>query len=151
MNRYLEVDSSVMDVFYKVLNERFPAYGNIKFKLMFDTKKRMRKGKLVLASTELTNEKIRHFTATEDLPEGYDYLIILDEVAWVHASDADRERIISHELNHVFIDEKGNYKLIDHDVEDFLVEIKRNEDNPDWAYDLAALTKSIYEQKEDMD
>ena len=149
MSRYYEAPEDVVNIFYEVLNERFPGFANIKFRLMFDTKKRMRKGKLVMASTEAVNDKIRFLSADAVAPEGYDYLIIIDEVVWEYASEDDRKRLFSHELNHVFIDDKGNYKIIDHDVEDFIVEIKRNEDKPEWASDLAFTVIAAYEQSVD--
>ncbi len=150
VNRYLPVGQDVESVFYEVLNARFPGMINIKFKLLMDTKKRMKKGRLTLASTELANEKIKYFSADDASPEGVDYIIILDSVAWEYAQDDDKRRIISHELCHVFVDEKGKYKLIDHDITDFIAEIKRNEDKPDWVGDLGDLVNSIYDQEKEM-
>jgi len=147
MNRYIEVTENVMIVFNEVLQERFPGFVNIKFKLLFDTKKRMKKGKLVLATTELVNEKVKMLSADDYAPEGYDYLIIIDSVVWEYAQEDDKKRLISHELNHVFIDEKGRYKILDHDIEDFFVEIERNVDKPNWASDLAFTAETIYGQE----
>jgi len=149
MNRYLPASQDLENVFYEVLNDRFPGMVNIQFKLLFDTKKRLKKGKLILATTELANEKIKYFSADEAAPEGVDYIIIVDSVAWEYAQEDDKRRIISHELCHVFVDEKGKYKLIDHDITDFIAEIKRNEDKPYWINDLGDLVESIYEQEKE--
>ena len=147
MNRYLPAGQDLENVFYAVLNDRFPGMANIKFRLLLDTKKRMKKGRLTLASVELTNEKIKYFSADDESPEGVDYIIIIDSVAWEYAHDDDKRRIISHELCHVFVDEKGKYKLIDHDLIDFFSEVKLNEDKPSWANDLGDLVESIYDQE----
>jgi hypothetical protein len=147
MNRYIEANENLYEIFNEVLQERFPGFVNIKFKLLFDTKRRMKKGKLVLATTELVNEKVKLLSADDVAPEGYDYLIIVDSVVWEYAQEDDKHRLISHELNHVFIDEKGKYKILDHDVEDFFVEIERNADKPNWASELAFTAEAVYEQE----
>lgn len=149
MNRYIDGSADLITVFTTVLNRDFPNLAGIRFKLVFDTKKRMSKGKLILASTELVNEKLRFFTSDEDAPEGFDYITTVDSVAWEYASPEDKERIVSHELNHVFIDEKGKLKLVSHDVEDFAREVQKNASNPGWAQDLALVTQTIYEQSEE--
>ncbi len=149
MNRYLDANDDLEAVFQKVIAERFPMLSDVQFKLIFDNKKRVAKGNLVLASVELVNEKVRFLTTDNLIPEGYDYLLNVDAVAWEYATIEDKERLISHELNHVHIDEKGKLKIIGHDVEDFAREIQRNVDNPNWAENLATLTLAIYEQDED--
>jgi hypothetical protein len=149
MSRYLDASASLAEVFTDVMTKDFPGLFGVNFKLLFDTKKRISKGQLCLASVELANEKLRFFTADGSSPEGYDYILIVDSVAWEYATDDDKRKLISHELNHVFIDEKGKLKIVGHDVEDFAREIQKNVDNPGWADDLGLLTQSIYEQEED--
>ena len=150
MNRYLPAEQGVENVFYEVLNDRFPGMINIKFKLLMDTKKRMKKGRLTLASTELANEKIKYFSTDDQAPEGVDYVIILDSVAWEHASQEDKVRLISRQLCKVFIDEKGNFKLITFDIFDFISEIERNKTDSNWLKKLNELVFDIYEQKKDI-
>lgn len=150
MGRYLDASANLEEVFGEVLLKDFPGLFGINFKLIFDTKKRMSKGKLTLASVESVTEKLKFFTTDGNNADGYDFLIIVDSVAWEYASDEDKKRLISHELNHVFIDDKGKLKIVGHDVEDFAKEIKKNIDNPGWAGDLATLTLAIYEQEEDL-
>ena len=149
MSRYFDATGELSGVFNKLLNERFLAFTPLKFKLLFDNKKRMSKGRLVMASTDLVNERLRFLTADDFAPEGYDYIITVNSLAWENANDEARERLLSHELNHVFIDEKGKLKLLGHDVEDFAAEIHRNINNPNWALNLEMLTLAIYEQSED--
>jgi len=150
VNRYMDVDESVADVFNEVVNSRFPVYANLAVKLVFDTKKKVQKGNIVLASIEIANEKVRFLTKEEtDNGEGVDYILYVDSVAWENANPNDRKRMISHELRHIFIDEKGKLKLIDHDVQDFKAELALNVDDPDWGNKLSMLVEAIYNQKED--
>ena len=151
MTRYEDVAQDVKDLFYKLVEDRFPVHNGTRFMLVFDTKKRMRQGKLILASIETTNDKTRFLTSSNDNPDGFDYLVVIDKLAWETASVEDRARILSHELCHAYIDEKGKYKIIDHDIQDFLAEIKRNEATPDWGTKLTALVGAIYEQKSDQE
>lgn len=149
MSRYVEGSENLRAVVTEVLNTRFQMFSSLNIKLVFDTKKRLSKGNVVLSSVELANEKVRFLTADNDNPEGFDYIMVVDSVAWEYASDEDKRRLVSHELNHIFIDEKGKLKIVGHDVEDFALEIQRNVDKPNWSFDLATLTTSIYEQSED--
>lgn len=149
MSRYVDATEEVYNVFYDVVEESFPGYIPIMFKIVMDTKKRISKGKLVMASIELLNDKTRFLTTSDDVPEGYDFLLILDDVVWKYASDKDRRRIISHELNHVFVDEKGKYKIVGHDIEDFIEEIKKNADDPEWAKNLTLVAMAAYDQKDE--
>jgi hypothetical protein len=148
--RYEECTDELVEVFLDVLESRFPAYQNLNFKLIFDTKQRMSKGRLVFASIELASPKIKFFSKDDVAVDGYDYVIIVDKKAWELASATNKKRIISHELRHVFIDEKGNYKIIGHEIEDFYAEIKLNQDDPEWAVELGSLVKAVYEQEKEL-
>lgn len=149
-NRYLDCNDGLVGVFMDVLEERFPMYGNLTFKLVFDTKKRISKGKIRLASIEVANEKLKYFSKDEIAVEGYDYVLIVDEKAWDLASDKDKKRLISHELRHVLIDENGKCKVVDHDITDFVIEVKLNEDDPDWGFKLSRLVTDVYDQEKEM-
>ena len=150
MHRFVDVDDSVVEVLLDTLEERFPNLAQLKIKLVFDTKRRIKLGKIVLASTEIASEKIKFFSRDKVAVDGYDVVIIFDRKAWELASDKDRKRIMSHELRHIFITEKGKVKLLSHDVSDFIAEQKLNADDPDWGIKLAQLTDSIYEQEKEM-
>lgn len=151
MNRYIECGEEVKIVFNRVVTEGFPVHCSTKFMLVFDTKKRIRKGRITLASIESTNDKTKFFTMSDENPDGADYIIIIDQIAWEYAKEVGRVRLLSHELCHAFIDEKGRFKIVDHDITDFVSEIKRNQDDPDWSKNLVDLVASIYDQKEDID
>jgi len=149
--RYEDADESLVEVFLKVAEERFPnTCANLNIKLMFDTKRRVRKGKICLASVEIANDKVKYFTKHEVEVGGYDYIIIVDRKAWELANEKDRIRLISHELRHVFVDENGKRKLVPHDIEDFVVELKLNEDDPDWGFKLCTLVEDVYEQEKEL-
>lgn len=150
MNRYIDCDESLVEVFLDVLQERFPAYQNFSFKLVFDTKRRISAGKIVLANIETTSDKIKYFSRDNIAVNGYDYIVIVDKKAWELASLVDKKRIISHELRHVFIDEKGTPKIVGHEIEDFYAELKLNEDDPEWARKLSTIINDIYDQEKEL-
>lgn len=146
MNRYEECDESLVEVFLAVVEERFPNLAYLNFRLIYDTKRRVKQGNICLASIELASDKIKFFSQDEKAVEGYDYVIIVDRKAWELASAKDRKRLMSHELRHVFIDEKGGLKIVGHEINDFYVELELNADDSEWARNLVALTSAVYEQ-----
>lgn len=150
MGRFTDVNDSVVEVFLNTMEERFPSLAQLKIKLVFDTKRRIKQGEIVLASTELTSEKIKYFSRDNVAIEGYDVVMTFDMKAWELATAADKKRVMSHELRHIFIDESGKVKLIPHDVSDFRAEQKLNTDDPDWSFKLAILVNDVYEQEREM-
>jgi hypothetical protein len=150
MTRFTDIDESVAEVWATMLEKRFESLQNLKMKLIFDTKRRIKQGEICLASTEMANEKIKFFSIDDIAVEGYDIVLIFDMKAWELADTENRNRIMSHELRHVFITEDGKVKLIPHDISDFRIEQKLNQDDPDWSLKLAVLTNDIYEQEKEM-
>ena len=150
MSRFTDVDDNVVEVFLDVMESRFPSLIQLKIKLIYDTKRRVKLGEVVLASTELASEKIKFFSKDNMAVDGYDVVVILDRKAWELSSDIDKKRIMSHELRHIFIDENGKVKLTPHDVSDFRVEQKLNVDDPEWSLKLATLVNDVYEQEKEM-
>lgn len=150
MTRFIDVDDSVVEVFLDVMENRFPSLAQLSIKLIFDTKRRIKEGKICLASVELASEKIKYFSKDNIATEGYDYVIVFDQKTWQVASVEDKKRLMSHELRHIFIDEKGKFKIMPHDVSDFRAEMKINEDDPDWGFKLSALVDAMYDQERDM-
>jgi len=149
--RYEDANESLVEVYLKVAEERFPTTcANLNIKLMFDTKKRVSRGKLCLASIEIANDKIKYFTKHEVEVGGYDYVLTVDKKVWELANEKDKERLISHELRHVFIAEDGKKKIAPHDVEDFAFEMELNKDDPDWSRKLATLATDIYDQEKEL-
>ena len=150
MSRFTDVDDGVVEVFLDTLEERFQSLIQLKIKLIFDTKKRIAKGKICLATVELANDKIKYFSKDKVATEGYDVVIILDRKAWELSDKVNRTRIMSHELRHILINEKDEVKLIPHDVSDFMVEQKLNKDDPDWNIKLTTLVNDVYEQEKEI-
>lgn len=150
MVRFIEADDSIVEVFIKTIEQRFTSLSQLNIKLVFDTKRRISEGKIVLASTELTNDKLKFFSRDNIAISGYDVIIIFDRKAWELSDEKNRMRIMSHELRHVFIDEKGKVKIMPHDVSDFREEQQLNNDDPDWMNKLALLVDDIYEQEKEM-
>lgn len=151
MSRFEEVNDSVVEIFLNVVEDRFSYLGQLKIKLVFDMKRRVKEGKICLAFVELANDKLKFFTKDEVATEGYDAIVFLDHKAWAFASDSDRKRLMSHELRHIFIDENGKVKLLPHDLSDFIAEVKLNQDDPDWAMRLGTVINDMYEQEKEMD
>ncbi|MCK4454468.1 hypothetical protein KAW18_00130 [candidate division WOR-3 bacterium] len=150
MSRFIDVDDTVVEVFLDTLEERFPSLIQLKIKLIFDTKKRVAKGKICLAMVELANDKIKYFSKDKIATEGYDVVIVFDRKAWELADKTDRKRIMSHELRHVLINEKEEVKIIPHDLSDFVIEQKLNKDDSDWNIKLTTLVNDLYEQEKEM-
>ncbi len=150
MNRYEDCNDGLVEVFMDVIEKRFPSYQNLKFKIIFDTKKRVRGGKMVLASIELASEKIKFFSKDNVAVEGYDYILIVDRKVWELANAKDKGRLIAHEFKHVFIDDKGGCKIMGHEIEDFYSEIEHNKDDPEWARKLATIALDVYDQEKEI-
>ena len=146
----MDVDDGVVEVFLDILEERFPSLIQLKIKLIFDIKKRVVKGKICLAMVELANDKIKYFSKDKIATEGYDVVIIFDRKAWELADKVNRKRIVSHELRHILINEKGEVKIIPHDVSDFVIEQRLNKDDPDWDIKLITIVNDVYEQEKEM-
>jgi hypothetical protein len=150
MGRFTEANEELVEVFLSVMETRFPNISQLKIKLIFDTKRRIKDGEIILASVELANDKIKFFSKDDVAIDGYDVVAIFDMKAWELSDKKNRERIMSHELRHIFIDESGKVKILPHDVSDFRMEIKANQDDPDWKFKLATLVNDIYEQEKEM-
>ncbi len=149
--RYEDASENLVEVYLQVAEERFPTTcANLNIKLMFDTKRRVRQGRLVLASIEIASEKIKYFTKNDVNVDGVDYVLTVDRKAWELSDDKNKVRLLSHELRHVFVDEEGRRKLVPHDIEDFSAEVKLNTDDPDWAIKLVTLVVDIYEQEKEL-
>jgi hypothetical protein len=146
MGRYYEADADTKNLFDKVREERFEGLAGAKIKLIIDLKPKIDKlrGAMIFAYIKTTNEIEKYLTEQEN--DFYDYFLFIDSVVWDLAGEKDRKRILSHELRHCFIDDKGNYKIIKHDIEDFFVEVKLNEDDPMWGQALSTIAMAKFDQ-----
>jgi len=130
--------------------EHFPELRNAEILVLFDKKKRMSGGALVLGRIQKTNDLIKKLS-DEVVDEGYDYIMYLDKKMWESSADMDRERVIRHEFRHCFVDldARGTpYKLIGHTIEDFYEEVELNEDDPRWRVRLGEITYAAYDMED---
>lgn len=93
------------------------------------------------------NDLAKHFSIVEtgDV-EGYQYIISLDAIAWDVMNDADKIRLLRHELRHVGVMTEDDIKpsINPHNIEDFVEECVLNVDDPDWARKVAKKVLAIY-------
>ena len=79
MHRYEDSDDELTEVFLNVMEEHFPQLQYLKFKLIYDLKQRVSKGRLVLASIETASPKIKYLSKDKIAIDGYDLLLIAPE------------------------------------------------------------------------
>lgn len=153
--RFEDCDGNVADLAREIIAEYMPELRNVPIKYVYDLKKRLSGGKVVLGRCQKTNDLLRHLTIEESgEDEGYAYIIYLDKCAWENIEKADKIRLLRHELRHIEVDpdsERHPYKLIDHDVTDFAEEIALNTDDTRWAERVVDLAEQIYEQRRDQE
>jgi hypothetical protein len=149
MGRYYEADPLVYNLMDELVDERF---GNTlraaNIKILMDSKPKVDKltNRMTFAYIKSTSEVEKFLTMDGHNLEGITYLIFLSDLVWELANDKDKKRILSHELRHTFLDEKGNYKLIRHDIEDFYTEVQLNKDDPMWGQALSTVAIAKYDQ-----
>jgi len=150
MGRYYHAEQSVYKVMEDLIyeDERFPELRAANVKIIMDSKPKIDKlsQKLEFASIKTTNQVERYLTKTGDATEGFDYFIFINEIVWELASAVDRKRIMSHELQHTFLNDKGDYKLIKHDIEDFYAEVEFNKEDPMWRQSLGTVAIAKIDQ-----
>jgi hypothetical protein len=138
------------EIMRNLIEENFPELAGCRIKILFDNKKRMSGGKIVLGSIQKPNELTRFFMAPEaGDEEGFDYVIRLDKKCWDLIELEDKIRIIRHELRHTDVDFDSTtpYKVRGHTIEDFYSEVNLNQDDPRWAQRVAESTMAAYEQE----
>ena len=149
--RYEEVTEDVWQMLREVKAKHFGELKNAKIILLFDLKKRQSGGRMVLGRIMKTNDLLRHLTKDEAVAvEGYDYIITLDKIGWGSISEADKLRILRHELRHAYFDvesENNPYKLLEHSITDFYEEVELNKDDPRWRERVATIVADIYQQR----
>ncbi len=153
MLRYEEVDTEVTDLLNEVQTKYFPELRNAKIATLFDLKKRVSNGRVVLGQIKRPNDLIRHFTKDDAVAiEGYDYILVFDKLCWNAIGHDDKVRLMRHELRHTFYDiesENNPYRLIDHSITDFYEEVELNKDDPRWRERIAVITADIYDQEKE--
>jgi hypothetical protein len=145
--RYDPVTQEVKDALKICIETYFPELGGAGIMLIFDTKKRVSKGRTILAQIRKAND-VEKFLTLDDatFEDGPDYIIFIDKFAWELGTPADRMRLMRHELRHTHVenDAAKPFKLRGHTVEDFYEEIALNNDMPRWAEDLGLRVMAAY-------
>jgi len=130
----------------------FSALAGAKIKTLFNLKKKLSLGRIILAEIRKTSEIQRYLTA-ETIEYGYDFFIIIDKILWtrVITNRRDKIRLIRHELRHIDsnLGEFGKWGIRGHEIEDFHKEVESNKDKPRWAEELAILMSVMYEAEDD--
>jgi hypothetical protein len=151
--RYEEVTEDVWKMLREIKAEHFPELKNAKLILLFDVKKRISGGRVVLGRIMKTNDLLRHLTKDEaEAVEGYDYIVTLDKVGWSAITQEDRVRVLRHELRHAHFEieaENSPYRLLDHSITDFYEEVELNKKDPRWRERVATIVADIYEQQKE--
>lgn len=149
--RYQDAGECEYAILTEVRNGWFANLAEARIRILFDLKKKISGKKLVIARIYKTNDLIKHLTLSEEEVEGTDLIIFLDKVCWDAIQQLDKIRIIRHELRHVSYEagKKNPYVLTGHDIEDFVSEVKLNQDDVGWRQRVIDLTCEIYRQKEE--
>jgi hypothetical protein len=144
MNRYEDVTADEHVVLKEVRERHFSELASAEIKLVFDTKRKKSGGKIVLARIKKPNEVEKYLCQ-----DPVDYIVFIDQNAWMLAEADDKIRLMRHELRHtdVNLDASKPFKLRAHTVEDFYREIDLNQEKPRWADELALLVDMKYEEE----
>lgn len=148
MSRFYDADADVITMVNAIVYERFPNLRSAAIKVMMDSKPKVDKltEKVTFAYIKCANEVEKFLTKSGQNISGADYFLFINDLVWELADEKNKKRIISHELRHAFLDEKGNFKTIKHDIEDFYAEVKLNEDDPMWGQALATIAMAKIDQ-----
>jgi len=146
-SRFEDVPNQHYELLNKIIDKDFPHLASTAIELIFDTKKRVSEGKIVLGRLQKSNDFTRHLSVTNTNPDGVDYFLYLDKNVFEHIDEADKIRLIRHELQHAHVDyEKTNpFGIRGHEINDFYDEIEYNKDDPRWAERLATIAESLYD------
>ena len=151
MIKYEDVPDIIQELYDKIKNKYFPYLANAKILFLLNKNKMLKKGSIVLGKIVKPSPLVKYLSRNEAPEDGYDYIILLDSKLVNHCEEMDIERVLRHELRHIFFDSdsKNPYKLIDHDFSDFYDEVELNKDEPNWANRLSKTVFLIYEQEKD--
>lgn len=151
--RYEDAGETEYALMQELREKHFDVTKNAWIKILFSCRKQTLGGKLVLGKVRKSDELLRHLTQIEaESVRGFDFIIFLDKKCWFEAaSEADRIRIMRHELRHMLYNStwKDSYRLASHDIEDFVAEVELNRDDPAWSKRLAESTLSLYEEEKE--
>jgi hypothetical protein len=99
---------------------------------LFRDETQVSQGKEVLGKASKVPDRLKPYL-------DYDFIIWIDESAWIKLMDHQRKALIDHELCHCTLDE-GAAKMVHHDIEEFQAIIERH---GVWHSDLAAFAMAV--------
>lgn len=152
--RYEDIDQATLNIFEDVRQKWFGEFDEVMFKLIFDLELKKKGNKWIFAYIKSMNKLSRFFTAEEAQREdGYDFCIVLNKKLWDVLDEADKIRILRHELRHVeqkTMKKKTKYVTRDHTITDFYedvdIESKAGGD-PRWAERLAIVLEALCDEE----
>jgi hypothetical protein len=148
--KYESVPGNIYEIYEKIKAQHFPYLANAKILFLLNKNKMMRKGAVVLGKIMKPSALVKYLSRDEAPEDGYDYILLLDSRLVYHCDEKDIERVLRHELRHIFYDSDSNknpYKMIDHDFSDFYDEVELNKDEPQWAQRVSRTISLIYQQE----
>lgn len=98
---------------------------------LFTNQERKSKGKVVVAFTSKLSGAAKYLSSgdTEDIDEGYDFLILISAEVWEQFTESQRRAMVDHELSHCVGEETDDgfkWTITAHDVEEFSAVIERH-------------------------
>jgi len=154
MSRFTDVDPDTQKTINEIINKDFSHLAQAKIKMIFDQKKRKTGGRYQLGKMQKSNDLIRHLTSREALdPEGFDYLLFIDENVFEVLDQMDKVRLVRHLLQYADIDFEAEkpYKIRKEEVITWYDELEYNKDDPKWFERLEVIAESIYNQDNEED
>lgn len=150
-NRYEPADPLYYRMVNKLVQKYFSEAEDAEFLLLMDSKKVTKSGRLVFARIKKANEEIRTLTATDDNPDGVDYVIYMDKTLFTLIDTKDKRRILFHELKHMRIketpqetDRRKIFNVVGHEFEGFHDELWYNKDDPHWQERVGTVLAEAY-------
>jgi len=147
MSRFSDVDPDTTKIVNQVITKDFSHLVQAKIKIIFDQRKRKSGGKYQLGKMQKTTDLIRFLTSREvGDPEGFDYLLFIDENVFEVIDHNDKIRLIRHLLQYADIDYEADrpFKIRKEEVVTWYDELEYNKDDPKWFERLEVIAESVY-------
>jgi hypothetical protein len=154
MSRFTDVDTDTKKMINEIISKDFSHLTQAKIKMIFDQKKRKTGGRYQLGKMQKSNDLIRYLTSREAMdPEGFDYLMFIDENVFEALDQSDKVRLVRHLLQYADIDFEAEkpYKIRKEEVITWYDELEFNKDDPKWFERLEVIAESIYNQDNEED
>jgi hypothetical protein len=154
MSRFTDVDPDTKKMINEIISKDFSHLTQAKIKMIFDQKKRKSGGRYQLGKMQKSNDLIRYLTSREAMdPEGFDYLMYIDENVFEALDQSDKVRLVRHLLQYADIDFEAEkpYKIRKEEVITWYDELEFNKDDPKWFERLEVIAESIYNQDNEED